>query len=61
VYSIRSVLRCYKKGIKDSSVQFCTGMGEERTSAGGRGIAIIRSRYLARTSEDTTNLEQYVL
>jgi hypothetical protein len=43
------------KGQSSVESQFCTGIGEERTSAGGKGIAIVRSRYLARTSEDTTN------
>jgi hypothetical protein len=39
-----SVPRCYKEGIRlELSVdrQFCAGVCEDRTRAGGRGIAIV--------------------
>jgi hypothetical protein len=34
------VLRCYKQ-IEGQFSQFCTGVSEEKTSAGGREIAIV--------------------
>jgi hypothetical protein len=41
VFSTWSVPRCYKQGMKSVESEFCTGVFEERTWAGGRGIATV--------------------
>jgi hypothetical protein len=40
LFYVWSVLRCYEQGTRLELSQFCTAVCEERTWAGGRGIAI---------------------
>jgi hypothetical protein len=39
----RDVIR-KRRGLELVDSQFCTGVGKERTSAGGRGIAIVNCK-----------------
>jgi hypothetical protein len=41
VFSMWPVPRCYKQGTRLELRQYCEGVGEERTWAGGRGLAIV--------------------